>query len=95
MTLSILGFYMMLRLNDTQRNNALHYAECHYAESCVLFTVMLSVIMLSVVMLSVVAPRTKTLTALVNGAKAFCKMSLNLMTFSIEFILSIAVIVHR
>ncbi len=23
---------MTLSINDTQRNNALHYAECHYAE---------------------------------------------------------------
>jgi hypothetical protein len=47
---------MTLSINDTQHNNALHYAECLYADCRVLVTVMLSVIMLNAVMLSVVAP---------------------------------------
>jgi hypothetical protein len=35
-------------VNDTQHNNAPHYAECFNAECRVSFTVMLSVVMLSV-----------------------------------------------
>ncbi len=51
MTLSVKGlyWYMTFCINDTQHNNALHYAECR-----ILFAVMLSIIILDVVMLSVV-----------------------------------------
>jgi hypothetical protein len=41
-------------ITNTQRNNALHNAECRYAEYCVLFIGMLSFIMLKVIMLSVI-----------------------------------------
>ncbi len=40
---------MTLNVNDSQHNNALHYAECR-----VIFIVMLSVIVLNLIMLSVV-----------------------------------------
>jgi hypothetical protein len=32
MTLSIKVLYLTLSINDTEHNNALHYAECRYAE---------------------------------------------------------------
>jgi hypothetical protein len=48
------ALYVTLSITDTQRNNALHYAEC-----CVLFFVTLSAIMLNVVTLNVVAPLEK------------------------------------
>ncbi len=50
-TQSIQGSCVTLSITETQRNNALHYAECRV--SC---NVMLNVIMLSVVMPNVVAP---------------------------------------
>jgi hypothetical protein len=46
---------MTLSINDTERNNALHYAMCRYAEVD-FYLQLCSVIMLSVVMLGAVAP---------------------------------------
>jgi hypothetical protein len=50
-TQSIHGSYVTLSITETQRNNALHYAECRV--SCY---IMLNVTMLSVVIPNVVAP---------------------------------------
>ncbi len=56
MTLSKKGLYVTLSINDTQHDNALHYAYCIYDACHILFIEMLSVIMLNVIMLNVVAP---------------------------------------
>jgi hypothetical protein len=45
-----------LGINDTQHNNALHYAGCQYAELRILLIGMQIVIMLNVITLIVVAP---------------------------------------
>jgi hypothetical protein len=46
MILGVKCLFVTLSINDTQHNNALHYAERYNAE-CRIFIVMLSVIMLS------------------------------------------------
>ncbi len=44
MTMSIRDLFVTFSINDTEHNNALHYAECCYGECRILFIVMLSVV---------------------------------------------------